>query len=403
MRLGYIWRQLGWKQIKILTAALVIAGLFFGLFIWRLGTLTPGISTAEASARLSSSTFHGIINNPINAPQSLIQMLFHYLNPGSIFLLRLTSVIWACVFILCFYHLAGRWFGRVVGSLSTLLFASTPWFILSSRSAGPMIMLLMPLAIAASYTWAIKRKCRVDLAAIALAVVVSIGIYTPGTLWFIIVATYFARKQLKAFITRINTLTLVLCLLTILVILTPLTRAIVLDWEVIKPLLLIPTTFIGVYGFIKAFAWSSLAIVWRTRNHLDMSIGRWPMLNTVQAVLLIFGVIAMSTQALGVGCMLMIFIILSIFAGAINSGMVINNGSAPLVFMALPALSMFVAAGLRYLYIEWKSIFPRNPLPKTLAISLMVVLVAMQIFFGIRYALVAWPHTADTLSLYVLK
>jgi len=401
MHLGYIWRRPSWRNLKILIIVLIILGLFYSLFIWRLGSLTPGLSPAESAARTGSLSLHGIINNPINAPQRLIQLLLHHINPRSISLLRTASVFWAGIFILCFYGLARRWFGKIVGTLGTLLFASTPLFILSARSATQTIMMMMPLAIAACYIWAIKRKNHINLAAFMLAVVVAIGIYSPGTLIFMMVAAYFARKQLLAFAMRISLLIRILCVLIVLSVLTPLIRAIALDWAIIKPLFLVPAIFTSVYSFIKAFAWSSLAIVWRTRNHLDMSIGRWPMLNAVQSVLLIFGVIAMSTQALAVGCMLMIFIILCIFTAAINS--VTFIGSEPLVFMALPALSMFIAAGLRYLYIEWKSIFPRNPLPRTLAVSLMVVLVAMQIFFGIRYALVAWPHTADTLSLYVLK
>jgi hypothetical protein len=127
------------------------------------------------------------------------------------------------------------------------------------------------------------------------------------------------------------------------------------------------------------------------------------MLGVVQSILLIFGAVAMFTQALAVGYMLLIFIVLCIFAAAINSPAVIGNGYLPIIFMALPAISMFVAAGLRYLYIEWRTIFPRNPLPRALAICLMVVLVSMQVFFGMRYALVAWPHTTDTLRLYMLK
>lgn len=394
---------MSWKRLKLLTIALIISGLFFGLFIWHLGSLTPGLSPVEASARANSSGFSAIANNPINAPQRIIQLLFHHLDPNSISLLRLASVIWAGIFVLSFYKLACRWFGKVVGILGTVLFVSTPWFILSARSAGPMVMLLTPVAIAACYTWAIKHKEKVNLASIALATAVSLGLYSPGMLWFIAVAIYFTRKQLKVLITRASTSALLFSLLAILVITTPLIRAAVLDWEIIKPLLLIPSTFIGVYGFIKALAWSTLAIFWRTRSHVDVSIGQWPMLGVVQSVLLVFGSVAMFTQALAVGYMLLVFIVVCVLAAAINSPSIIGNNALPLVFMALPVLSMFVTAGLRYLYIEWKTIFPRNPLPRALAISLMIALVTLQLSFGIRYALVAWPHTTDTLSLYVLK
>jgi hypothetical protein len=395
MILGNLLRRPSWKKFRVLAVIIIVLGIFYGLFIWKLGSLTPGLSPAEASAR-AGSNLHSIIDNPINAPQRLVQLTLHRLSPKSIYLLRLASVLWTGVYILCFYKLARRWFGKTVGALGTILFASTPWFVLSARNADPTIMLLMPLAIAACFVWAIKCKNHVNLAAIILAATVAIGFYTPGTLWFLIVSTYFARKQLLAFMTRVGPIARVLCAIIFLCILAPLVRAVILDWTVIKPLLLIPATFAGVFGIAKAFAWSSLALVWRTQRHLDISIGRWPMLNVVQSVLLIFGVFAMFAQALSVGCMLAIFAGLCLFAAAIN-----NNLS--LAITVLPVLSIFVAAGLRYLYIEWRTIFPRNPLPRALAISLMVALATMQLFFSVRYALVAWPHTPDTLRLYVLK
>ena len=257
-------------------------------------------------------------------------------------------------------------------------------------------MLLMPLAVAECFIWATRRKSRIDLAALALATVIAVSIYSPGTLWFMCISMFFVKKQFFAFISQISAITRILSIIIILAVLAPLVRSIVLDWTIIKSLLLIPTSFTSIYGILKAFVWSGLAFVWHTRTHLAMSIGRWPMLNAVQSVLLIFGVFAMMTQALAVGYMLVIFIGFCLLMAAIN-----HNSS--LVIIALPILSMFIAAGLRYLYIEWKTIFPRNPLPRMLAVSLMVMLVAMQVFFSIRYTLVAWPHTPETQHLYVLK
>jgi hypothetical protein len=71
--------------------------------------------------------------------------------------------------------------------------------------------------------------------------------------------------------------------------------------------------------------------------------------------------------------------------------------------LCLPALAILSAAGLRYLYIEWRSIFPRNPLPLSFALVIISLLVGLQVAYGLRYSLVAWPHLAATKQLYVLK
>ena len=79
------------------------------------------------------------------------------------------------------------------------------------------------------------------------------------------------------------------------------------------------------------------------------------------------------------------------------------NRNLLLLIYVLPAVAVAVAAGLRYLYMEWKSIFPKNPIPKYLAVALITGLVGMHIAYGLRYSLLAWPNTAATKSTYVLK
>jgi succinate dehydrogenase/fumarate reductase cytochrome b subunit len=59
--------------------------------------------------------------------------------------------------------------------------------------------------------------------------------------------------------------------------------------------------------------------------------------------------------------------------------------------------------GLRYLFIEWRRVFPRNPMAKYFAIALMFGLILIHVFFGIRYSLLAWPSSADTRQTYMLK
>jgi hypothetical protein len=71
--------------------------------------------------------------------------------------------------------------------------------------------------------------------------------------------------------------------------------------------------------------------------------------------------------------------------------------------LALPLLMIVVGMGLRYLYIEWRQVFPLNPIAKTFAIGLMSALVLIQVAYGIRYSLLAWPVVVAPHSIYVLK
>ena len=79
MYLGYIRQRLSWKNLKIAGTVIFVLGLFYILYIWHLGSLLPGISPAESAARMASSSFHGIINSPINISQRIIQYTAYHL------------------------------------------------------------------------------------------------------------------------------------------------------------------------------------------------------------------------------------------------------------------------------------------------------------------------------------
>lgn len=369
---------------------------FFILFLFRLGSLTPGLSVAELSARGGSSNIHAIIENPINAPHKIIQYSLQTAGIHSQWSLRLVSVFWAAIFIGCFFYLAKRWFGKMIGLLGTVLFASTPWFIIAARSVTPTIMLLMPLTIAACFVWSWRSKNHTNIATVLLAAIIAMALYTPGAIWFVLLAGILSSGRLKTILKKNKFSSKIFAIALFLLLITPLVRAILLDPAIAKTLLLLPGHFGGVIDQLKSLGWSFLAILWHTRDHQILNIARWPLLSGPQLVLLVFGLFAMITQAKKETYMLITFVLVVVLAAAINMNSVF-------LVMALPALIMLAAAGLRYLFVEWRTIFPHNPIPKTLAITLMVVLVAFQFVFGAHYTLSAWAHSPSIQNAYHVK
>jgi hypothetical protein len=80
----------------------------------------------------------------------------------------------------------------------------------------------------------------------------------------------------------------------------------------------------------------------------------------------------------------------------------INNDLA-LLALGVPAAVLLMCAGLRYLYIEWKNVFPFNPIAKSLAIMLLLIVTLVQLSFGLRYSLIVWPHSLGTKANSVIK
>jgi hypothetical protein len=138
------------------------------------------------------------------------------------------------------------------------------------------------------------------------------------------------------------------------------------------------------------------ALFVNTPHHSPFIISRLPLFNIVADAMLAFGAYAMWSVARRKLAVLAAAIVYAVLAAGLND-------NVSLLAFGIPAAVVIMCAGLRFLYIEWRRIFPRNPLAKTLAYSLMWLVVLIQLAFGIRYALIAWPATSDTKSTYVLN
>ncbi|MBI5906436.1 glycosyltransferase family 39 protein [Candidatus Saccharibacteria bacterium] len=389
-------RRLSRQTLRnVLGVLSVVSGIYL-LYIWRLGTLTPGLSLSESAARQLSSKLGYISDNPINAPLRLLQYLAQNLGHHGAFYMRFASVVFMMIFVICLYLLLKTWFGRLIGFFGTLLMIGTPWFILMARSATGTVMLLAPLAIIASFLWLTSSKKQPRLAWVTLVCVCAISLYIPGLVWFTLAAGLMRRRELLANLKQNGPIVISLSAILAIAIIVPLVLAISRDLSIVKQLLLIPNHWQGVIGSLKSIAWSVLALFWHTPYHIDMIIGRLHLLSITQVALAAIGVYAMWINARKETYSLLAILAASIIFSGLNANL-------ELLTLAILAVCIFATAGLRYLYVEWRGVFPRNPIPKVLALSLIGLVIGVHLMLGVRYSLIAWPHTTATHSLYVIK
>jgi hypothetical protein len=168
------------------------------------------------------------------------------------------------------------------------------------------------------------------------------------------------------------------------------------DPQTLRQNALIPEHLSQPLQTLKNFGWMVSSLFIRTPDNNFLMVGRLPVLNVVQAALLVFGVYALWAAAKQKLAVMLAAVLLAIILAGVNDN---------IVFLALgiPALAVVISAGLRFLYIEWRGVFPSNPAAKFVALSLMAILVTVHILFGVRYAAVAWPHTIATKNTYVIK
>jgi hypothetical protein len=389
-------QSLGWQAARRFLFGIFVLGLFGLLFVWRLGDLTTGLSITEVKARSASSSINAVINNPIYAPHKLLQLALQSSGHHGAFWMRGVSVFFAVIFLLCLYLLLKAWFGRLIAFFSLLIFASTPLFILSARSATPTIMLLSLIAIIAAFVWLVRSESWPRTAWIVLCGVAALACYTPGVLWLIVAGILFGRKRLVGRLQDLDQAALASGVVLFITLLVPVMLASMRDLGVAKELLLIPSSPPSPWAFIQQAGWAMGGLFWKSRVHFDTNTARLATLSAAQIILSLLGIYTLLRRAPRDAYFLLAVVVITAIAIGLGQSQVF-------LLFCLPVFGLAVGAGLRYLYYEWRSVFPRNPLPKAMAILLMGILVALQLVYGVRMALVAWPHTAETKRIYVLK
>lgn len=392
-----LWtKRFSWRLARRFLMWLSLGGALFFLFLWRLGNLTTGMSAAEAASRSASRSLDAISQNPVNAPHKLLQFGVQTLGHHGAFWLRGVSVIFGLVFLLCLYGLLKIWFGRLIAFFGVVLVGATPMFILATRSATATIMLVSPLAIIATFVWLVRTERWPNTAWLSLCLVSAVACYVPGVIWLIAAGAIFGRRRLMGKLEAVSQASLFAGVTLFFILLVPMAIVSFHHPNVAKELLLVPESPSHPADFISRFGWALSALVWKAQNHTDLILARLPLLSATQIVLSAFGFYALAKRVRGDTYFLATIVGLALVAVAIGN-------RQNFILFSLPGFALAAVAGLRFLHREWQSVFPRNPLPRYLAIGLMGLLVAIQFVYGARYALVAWPHTTETKSTYVLK
>lgn len=391
------WRvRPSWSRTRLILIVGFLLISVFTLFFWRLASLTDGLGPDEYLSRQHSQDSRQIINRGLNAPYHLLQLGLTTVINDDILALRLASVtVGLIILIFLFFFLRG-WFGRTVAIFSSLIFIVTPWVILTARTATPNIMLLWPIVPIACLALMSRSKKHAGKWWLLFCLTVSIGIYTPGFIWLLLAGVILGSRRFLNISARINAVYLVAGLAIGILLAAPLILSLAVEPGYLKELFLVPSEWQSPVETLKSIAWSAFSLFWATRGAIDISVDRLPILNILQIVLSIFGLYALGSRTRKLTISLIALLVLSIIAAGLNN-------DPHLLIIGLPAIAIFIAAGLRYLYIEWRRIFPLNPFARGLAIGLISLVVATHLMYAVRYSLIAWPNTSQTKETYVLK
>ncbi len=350
------------------------------------------INTDEQYRHLTSqsSSIDVILSEAAYMPQKLFLFLTETNGLSNAFLLKIYTFLFTAAVVYLFYNVCLRWLGRNSALLSTFLFASSSWMILSSQSLNfnNIYLIFIPLVIYLNYLLIQNKNAwKVFLASFLFAV----ALYSPGMVWpilgFIALLPLFMQKILAKY----NLEKIWVLLIATAVMILPLFVSFVL-YPGNFAHILAGDSQTTIYAFADNFQASFEAMFLNGIPDSNLWLVGTPIFNYLTGLLFMFGLVALFVDKHLRHRFNFLAVSLAFAVLAVS-------------FVGLPALSLIIPAvyltagfGIKFLLSSWYSIFPSNPVARNVGLSLVIFTVLLASGYDIARYYVAWPESNALIS-----
>lgn len=385
-----------WKFSLLMLA---VVGVLAFLLTFRLGSLVGGLSASESEIKiLLAGDGLGIgeaIREPLFLPYEGLQYLLQFspfTGPAGV---RSIGVLFGFMSVIAMFYIFKKWYTLRIAVLGSILYATTSWFLHSSRYADQSAtFLLLPLLVAAMIALQAKARSRF---AMAFALIFGLSaLYIPGVILFLLPAVIIKRKvilkalRLQPLWYKMTTAVLGLILLAplFIMIIKPLPGSSALGN--IAQLFGLPgdglhapkqMAFTLKDRLADIFAYNTSGPVF-TPGHL-------PWFDICTTVLVAIGIVQFARywrldRSKLIAITGLLSLILISFGGPVSS------------VILLPFLFLFAVEGLKWLLEIWLDVFPRNPLARGFAVGIICVLTFSVSFYQMNKYYFAWGKAPET-------
>ncbi|PID32241.1 hypothetical protein CR970_01485 [Candidatus Saccharibacteria bacterium] len=367
------------------------------LYIFKLGSLVLGVDDQELRMmeliRSNGITLTNVLRDSTDLPYNLGMFIIQYLpfdHAGSV---RILSVCIALAAVGSMFLVLRHWHTERIAVLGSALLAGSGWLLHLGRHGSPEILLVLPLVLLGAYAVWSQHK-RSVLAYALIGATLACMLYTPGLTILVVLLLAWQAKSILKGLHQLPTGHTIVLLAAAALSLVPL--AISLVWHAddmaigsyLTTLLGVPSELPSIMQYVKNLGSIGMHIALVGERGLWPHSASYALLDVFTTTMAIIGMFVYGqdrkldrSKALLVG-----FVVSWLIAGlgAISSAIL------------LPFLYLFAAEGMRYMLGQWLSVFPRNPLAKTVGLSALSVAVCIAITFHILGYFTVWPHQSQT-------
>ena len=375
-------RVIGWSVLGLMGLS--------ALMLYRLGSLTAGMSVTEINNSWLPVGWHGIYHQALYLPLNLVRSVdFVVFTDHGAFLSRLPNAFFGGLAVISFACLIKLWHGTRTAVMATLLFATSAWVLHASRLASFDVLYLWALPTLILINVLLHKYSQKALVWYGSLFIWGLMLYVPGLVWLIGLSVYLQRaniavawKHFGSFAGRFASIGLVVIWLPLLI------------FDFIKfgglvTWLGLPNHFAEPITIIKQFVAVPIHLFIRGPRYPEMWLDAAPILDIFSLAMCIIGIYFYAKhpkayRARLLGSFAVIGVLLVGLAGPVGLSLLV------------PLLYILIATGIAYLLHDWLKVFPSNPLARGLGLGLISLAIGLSCIYNLRSYFIAWPHNPTT-------
>ena len=370
-------------------AVLAVGGLSW-LMLYRLGSLTGGLSSSEHQVATTVYGWHGLWRQPLYLPlNALRSIVFVAFQHHGYTLTRLPNVLFGASTIMTCAMLLYSWYSGRTAVLTAILFATSAWTLHVSRLASNDVLYLWALPTLLLTHLALQRRKFKLISMYSCLVLWLVLLYIPGLVWLVLLNIFWSRQAWwqiwrQRLVWWQQALYAFIALLSLVFLAIGLSRPGNLRlWAGL------PAHFATPLTLLKQFAAVPLHLSVRGPENSALWLGKAPLLDIFSLVATIIGLFFYARHWRASRSQLL-------FSFLAVGWLLVALGGPVSLSLLVPLLYLCLAGGIAYLLREWLRVFPLNPLARGVGIGLITLVVCLSAGYNLRAYFVAWPHDPST-------
>lgn len=374
-----------WRPILIFLSVALIVGCILG---FRLGGLTKGVSAPEQSYVASITSGKEILKHPVYAVHKLPVYVLFKLDVNRVAAYRAVSALFASLAVVSCFFILREWYTNRIAVLGSWLFLSSAWILHTGRLATPeaSYLLLMPLLWAA--VWLYNTTLR-KTALLLLSFLCAASFYIPGFGWLLVITAIWQHKRIWDELKQVPWWFRVLCGFVIVVGLVPLLWAGIGSQRELLLAAGLPNNVPNLKTLAENLVHIPEYLFVRGPGDAVRWLGRLPVLDLFSGTMLLLGLYSMRYHLKLIRMQLLV-------GSTAFLALLITLGGPLTVTVLMPAVYILIAGGVAFMLQQWFTVFPRNPIARTIATTLISVSILLVSFYHINHYFIAWPQTPAT-------